>query len=97
MDDQDALQAAVSAAAAAVAGTGLALPGPGGLTLALYYVAHRLFAAHDRALGAYFAERLARAAGPDSVRSAGRHRQHRLPDLLAAFRGPCDRLPRSSP
>lgn len=35
--------------------------------MALYYVAHRLFAAHDRALGAYFAERLARAAGPDSV------------------------------
>jgi hypothetical protein len=33
----------------------------------LYYVAHRLFAAHDRALGAYLAERLARAAGPDSV------------------------------
>lgn len=30
MDDQDALQAAVSAAAAAVAGTGLAIPGPGG-------------------------------------------------------------------
>lgn len=33
----------------------------------LYYIAHRLFAAHDRALGAYLAERLARAAGPDSV------------------------------
>ena len=30
MDDQDALQAAVSAAAVAVAGTGLAIPGPGG-------------------------------------------------------------------
>lgn len=30
MDDQDALQAAVSAAAAAVAGTGLAIPAPGG-------------------------------------------------------------------
>ena len=35
--------------------------------MALYYVAHRLFASHDRALGAYFAERLARAAGPGSV------------------------------
>jgi hypothetical protein len=33
----------------------------------LYYVAHRLFAAHDRALGAYLAERLARAAGPGNV------------------------------
>lgn len=37
------------------------------MTLPLYYIAHRLFAAHDRALGAYLAERLARIAGPDSV------------------------------
>ena len=35
--------------------------------MALYYVAHRLFAAHDRALGAYIATRLAREAGADSV------------------------------
>jgi len=35
--------------------------------VALYYVAHRLFAAHDRALGAYIASRLARLAGADSV------------------------------
>ncbi len=35
--------------------------------MALYYVAHRLFAAHDRALGAYIASRLARLAGADSV------------------------------
>lgn len=33
----------------------------------LYYIAHRLFAAHDRALGAYLAKRLGRAAGPESV------------------------------
>jgi hypothetical protein len=33
----------------------------------LYYVAHRLFAAHDRALGAYIASRLARSAGADAV------------------------------
>jgi nucleoside 2-deoxyribosyltransferase len=33
----------------------------------LFYVAHRLFAAHDRALGAYLASRLARTAGADSV------------------------------
>jgi Nucleoside 2-deoxyribosyltransferase len=37
------------------------------MTLPLYYIAHRLFAAHDRALGAYLAERLARTAGPGSV------------------------------
>ena len=35
--------------------------------MALYYVAHRLFAAHDRALGAYIASRLARLAGADAV------------------------------
>jgi hypothetical protein len=35
--------------------------------LPLYYIAHRLFAAHDRALGAYVAERLARVAGSESV------------------------------
>jgi len=35
--------------------------------VALYYVAHRLFAAHDRALGAYIASRLARLAGADAV------------------------------
>lgn len=35
--------------------------------MALYYVAHRLFAAHDRALGAYIAGRLARSAGADAV------------------------------
>lgn len=32
-----------------------------------HYVAHRLIAAHDRALGAYIAARLARRAGADSV------------------------------
>ncbi|MEW1844114.1 nucleoside 2-deoxyribosyltransferase [Nonomuraea angiospora] len=35
--------------------------------MALYYVAHRLFAAHDRALGAYIAHHLARRFGPDAV------------------------------
>lgn len=35
--------------------------------MALYYVAHRLFAAHDRALGAYIASQLARSAGADAV------------------------------
>jgi hypothetical protein len=35
--------------------------------LPLFYIAHRLFAPHDRALGAYLARRLAHAAGPDSV------------------------------
>ncbi len=35
--------------------------------MALYYVAHRLFAAHDRALAAYLAHRIARVHGPDSV------------------------------
>jgi nucleoside 2-deoxyribosyltransferase-like protein len=35
--------------------------------VALYYVAHRLFAAHDRALGAYIASRLARLAGAGAV------------------------------
>jgi Nucleoside 2-deoxyribosyltransferase len=35
--------------------------------VALYYVAHRLFAAHDRALGAYIAARLAERAGADAV------------------------------
>jgi nucleoside 2-deoxyribosyltransferase len=35
--------------------------------LSQYYIAHRLFAAHDRALGAYVAARLARAVGPDRV------------------------------
>ena len=35
--------------------------------MALYYVAHRLFAAHDRALGAYVAGQLARLAGADAV------------------------------
>jgi hypothetical protein len=35
--------------------------------VALYYVAHRLFAAHDRVLGAYIADRLARLAGADAV------------------------------
>ncbi|MFI9552345.1 nucleoside 2-deoxyribosyltransferase [Nonomuraea endophytica] len=35
--------------------------------MALYYVAHRLFAAHDRALGAYVAHHLARAFGQDAV------------------------------
>ncbi|MER7467883.1 nucleoside 2-deoxyribosyltransferase [Streptomyces sp. NPDC097981] len=33
----------------------------------VYYVAHRLFSAHDRALGARVAGRLADKAGPDSV------------------------------
>jgi hypothetical protein len=33
----------------------------------LYYVAHRLFAAHDRALGAYIAGRLARRTGTGTV------------------------------
>jgi hypothetical protein len=33
----------------------------------LFYVAHRLFAAHDRALGAYLASRLAGTVGTDSV------------------------------
>ncbi|MEV4580282.1 nucleoside 2-deoxyribosyltransferase [Nonomuraea jabiensis] len=35
--------------------------------MALYYVAHRLFAAHDRALGAYLAHHLARRFGPEAV------------------------------
>lgn len=35
--------------------------------MALFYVAHRLFAAHDRAVGAYIAGQLAEAAGADSV------------------------------
>jgi hypothetical protein len=35
--------------------------------VALYYVAHRLFAAHDRALGAYIAGQLARRTGADAV------------------------------
>jgi methylmalonyl-CoA mutase cobalamin-binding subunit len=35
--------------------------------MGLYYIAHRLFAAHDRALGAYFARRLAERAGMDAV------------------------------
>jgi Nucleoside 2-deoxyribosyltransferase len=35
--------------------------------MTLYYVAHRLFAAHDRALGAYVAHRLACRAGADAV------------------------------
>ena len=35
--------------------------------MALYYVAHRLFAAHDRALGAYIADQLAGRAGADAV------------------------------
>ncbi|WP_433432276.1 nucleoside 2-deoxyribosyltransferase [Nonomuraea sp. CA-141351] len=35
--------------------------------MTLYYVAHRLFAAHDRALGAYLAHHLARRFGPDAV------------------------------
>jgi hypothetical protein len=33
----------------------------------LFYVAHRLFAAHDRAVGAYVADRLSRSTGPGSV------------------------------
>jgi len=35
--------------------------------MTLYYVAYRLFAAHDRALGAYIASRLARLVGGDAV------------------------------
>jgi Nucleoside 2-deoxyribosyltransferase len=35
--------------------------------MALYYVAHRLFAAHDRALGAYVAHLLAGRVGADAV------------------------------
>ena len=35
--------------------------------MALYYVAHRLFAAHDRALGAYIAGQLARRTGTGAV------------------------------
>jgi nucleoside 2-deoxyribosyltransferase len=35
--------------------------------MALYYVAHRLFSAHDRALGAYVAQRLASRVGADAV------------------------------
>ena len=35
--------------------------------MALFYVAHRLFAAHDRAVGAYIADRLSRSAGEGSV------------------------------
>lgn len=35
--------------------------------MALYYVAHRLFAAHDRALGGYVASRLAERVGADAV------------------------------
>jgi hypothetical protein len=35
--------------------------------VALFYVAHRLFAAHDRAIGAHIASQLARAAGPENV------------------------------
>jgi nucleoside 2-deoxyribosyltransferase len=35
--------------------------------MGLYYVAHRLFSAHDRALGAYVAHRLARHVGADAV------------------------------
>lgn len=35
--------------------------------MALFYVAHRLFAAHDRAVGAYVASRLASAAGSENV------------------------------
>lgn len=33
----------------------------------MYYIAHRLFAAHDRALGALIARRLAAKADPDSI------------------------------
>ncbi|MFC9913958.1 nucleoside 2-deoxyribosyltransferase [Streptomyces sp. NPDC127197] len=33
----------------------------------MYYIAHRLFAAHDRALGALIARQLAKKAGPESV------------------------------
>jgi nucleoside 2-deoxyribosyltransferase len=35
--------------------------------MSLYYVAHRLFSAHDRALGAYVAHRLAQQAGAEAV------------------------------
>jgi hypothetical protein len=35
--------------------------------VALFYVAHRLFAAHDRAIAAYVADRLAHAAGDGNV------------------------------
>lgn len=35
--------------------------------MALYYVAHRLFAAHDRALAAYLAHHIARRFGQDAV------------------------------
>ena len=35
--------------------------------MTLYYIAHRLFAAHDRALGAYVAHRLASRTGADAV------------------------------
>jgi Nucleoside 2-deoxyribosyltransferase len=35
--------------------------------MSLYYVAHRLFSAHDRALGAYVAQRLACRVGADAV------------------------------
>jgi Nucleoside 2-deoxyribosyltransferase len=35
--------------------------------MSLYYIAHRLFSAHDRALGAYVAQQLARRVGPDAV------------------------------
>jgi Nucleoside 2-deoxyribosyltransferase len=35
--------------------------------MGLYYVAHRLFSAHDRALGAYVAQRLAWRVGADAV------------------------------
>lgn len=35
--------------------------------MALYYVAHRLFAPHDRALAAYLAHRLALRFGPEAV------------------------------
>jgi hypothetical protein len=35
--------------------------------MTLFYVAHRLFAAHDRAVGAYLADRLAQTAGEGSV------------------------------
>jgi hypothetical protein len=35
--------------------------------MGLYYIAHRLFSAHDRALGAYVAGRLARQVGADAV------------------------------
>jgi hypothetical protein len=35
--------------------------------MTLYYIAHRLFSAHDRALGAYTAHRLAQRVGADAV------------------------------